>query len=92
MNNGTNRLTTAASISRWTIEHEAPRVVVRSDTNAALTQDVVLIPGRLTSMHGTNEVVISVEPSAVDRKLAIRDLNGRLQGRTAKSNTSSSGT
>jgi len=88
MTNGTRGPTTSASISAWTILQSPPRTISKSDTLGISTQDVVLISGRLvSSSQGINEVVISVEPSAVDRKLAIRNLNERLQGRTTKSNT-----
>ncbi|WP_291576098.1 hypothetical protein [Bradyrhizobium sp.] len=62
-------------------------MIKSSDTIGKLSQDVVLISGRLTMNHGVKEVEISVEPGAVNRKLAIRDLNGRLQGKTIRSNT-----
>jgi hypothetical protein len=91
MTKGTREVTTSVSISNWTTQHTAPRVVSRSDTNSALSQDVVLISGRLISTDGANEVLISVEPATIDRKLAIRNLNRALQGETVKSNTASRG-
>jgi hypothetical protein len=91
MTDGRRQVTTSVSISNWTTQHNAPRVVSKSDTNGALTQDVVLISGRLISTRGANEVLISVEPATIDRKLAIRNLNRTLQGGTAKSNTASRG-
>ena len=84
--------TTSMSISSWTTQHDAPRVLSKSDTKGGLAEDVVLISGRIvSSSQGSNEVLISVEPAAIDRKLAIRSLNRTLQGGTAKSNTASRG-
>jgi hypothetical protein len=90
MTRGSRRSGTSVSISNWTTQLDPPQVLRSSDTTGLSARDVVLISGRLISgSQGNSEVAISIEPTLVDRKLAIRELNGQLQGRTTKSNTSS---
>jgi len=47
MMRGSRRSSTSGSMSNWTTQHDAPRVIKSSDTNGKLSQDVVLISGRL---------------------------------------------
>jgi hypothetical protein len=41
----------------------------------------------ITQGGGRAQVVVTVDPAAIDRKLTIRKLNDRLEGRTPRSDT-----
>jgi hypothetical protein len=58
------------------------------DTRGASMQGKLLVQGRYVSKAGEPQVVVvTVSPSAVDRKLAIRQMNERLEGKAPISNT-----
>jgi hypothetical protein len=76
---------TSTSLGSWTKQQSAPNYVRSSDTGGISTEGTVLLSGRLA--HGGGEVVLSVQPRVVERKIAIRSLNDRLQGRTVETNT-----
>lgn len=80
---------TARSASgQWTLVPDAKPRVYSSDTKGSVTGASVLHQGRVErGADGRMGVVVNVNPSAVDRKLAIRQANDRLQGRDAKSGT-----
>lgn len=81
-------VSTTASFSTCWVENDVlPTRSNPMETNLALSEDVVIVQGKYANMlHGTF-VIVTVQPSIVDRKLAIREINGRLAGKTPRSNT-----
>jgi hypothetical protein len=79
---------TSCSIGQWTQVGEIPRIKGPSETRGELNENVILLQGQYVVGPSGRELVVSVAPAAVNRKLAIRQINGQLEGRTAKSNTS----
>jgi hypothetical protein len=60
-----------------------------TDTRDVSLQGKLLVQGKYVVKAGEPEVVVvTVSPSAVDRKLAIRHMNERLDGKAPISNTS----
>lgn len=78
---------TSLSIGRWTQENEAPRLKPSSETKVELNEEVVLLQGQYVVGQTGRELVVSVAPATVNRKLAIRQINGHLAGWTVKSDT-----
>jgi hypothetical protein len=59
-----------------------------TDTRGVSLQGKLLVQGKYVAKAGEPEVVVvTVSPSAVDRKLAIRQMNERLEGKAPVSNT-----
>jgi hypothetical protein len=79
--------TTSFSISRWTLQTEKPHLKPASETKGELNGDVVLVQGRYFTGNGGRELVASLTPATVNRKLAIRQINMQLKGGTVKSDT-----
>lgn len=80
--------TLSVSISDWTEPTIIPRVLLTSNTNYELSDQVVLVQGKYIKREsGDNLLVVSVDPASIERKLAIRELNAQLEGRTIKSQT-----
>lgn len=77
--------TMSVSFSGWTESKEPSRGVVASITHYELSDQVVLIQGRYVS--GDKQLMVSVDPAAFERKLAIRELNAQLEGRDLKHQT-----
>ena len=80
---------TYMSISKWSSSLDAaPRVVVKADTSSRASHDKIMLSGKLIEQTGRGTMVqVSVEPAAVEKKLAIRRMNEKLEGRTIKSTT-----
>ena len=70
------------------VSHTYVKAVRQSDTKVSGVGKSVLVPGRYVARDGKRELTASFEPKAIDRKLAIRKINGQIEGVTAKSNTS----
>jgi len=83
------RSSTSISLGRWALrEGGLVRAPQSSDTSGHSRQEVVLVQGRyVQGIYGESEVSVSVVPATVERKLAIRQINEQLQGRTLQSNT-----
>ena len=58
-----------------------------SGTANITTQDKVLVKGNYVSNDGSDLLVATVEPVALDKKLAIRELNRQFEGWTPVTNT-----
>jgi hypothetical protein len=59
-----------------------------ADTRSVSLQGKLLVQGKYVAEAGEPEVVVvTVSASAVDRKLAIRQMNERLEGKAPTSNT-----
>jgi hypothetical protein len=62
---------------------------VAAETRDVSLQGKLLVQGKYVAKAGEPEVVVvTASPSAVDRKLAIRRMNERLEGKAPMSNTS----
>jgi hypothetical protein len=58
------------------------------DTRGVSMQGKLLVQGKYVCKAGEPQVVVvTVSPSVVDRKLAIRQMNERLEGKSPISNT-----
>jgi hypothetical protein len=79
---------TSCSIGQWTQEAEIPRIKGPSQTKGELNENVILLQGQLVNGPSGRELLVSVAPAVINRKLAIRQINGQIEGRTMKSNTS----
>lgn len=72
----------------WRLVESPAKPAPTSDTRGASTEGVLLVQGRMITQAGSrSQVVVTVDPAAIDRKLTIRKLNDRLEGRTARSDT-----
>lgn len=81
---------TVASVSAagWRLIEQPVRAAAPSDTRARSNENALLVQGRIVNPpYGGTEFVVTVDPTLIDRKLAIRTLNDRLEGRTPRSNT-----
>lgn len=59
-----------------------------ADTRAVSNESVLMMQGRyIECPQGGVQIVITVDPAAVDRKIAIRQMNDRLEGRSPRSDT-----
>jgi hypothetical protein len=80
--------TMSISFNNWTESKEPSRGVIASSTQYELSDQVVLIQGRyVCGESGDKQLMVSVDPVAFERKLAIRELNAQLEGRNPKSQT-----
>jgi hypothetical protein len=69
-------------------ESDLPKVRAAADTRGVSLQGKLLVQGKYIAQAGEPEVVVvTVSPSAVDRKLTIRQMNERLEGKAPTSNT-----
>lgn len=59
-----------------------PKPLAPTDTRGVSNEGVVIMKGRVLAHDGTMHVVVTVDPSAIDRKLAIRKLNDQIEGRS----------
>ena len=80
--------TASISFNDWTRAEEPPRVAFSSNTQHELSGHVVLIQGKfINGPSGDKQLMVSVDPAAIERKLAIRELNAQLEGRPIVSQT-----
>jgi cysteine synthase len=77
-----------SGMATWA-ESDLPKVrPAAADTRGVSLQGKLLVQGKYIAQAGKPEVVVvTVSPSAVDRKLAIRQMNERLEGKAPTSNT-----
>jgi hypothetical protein len=76
-----------SGMATWA-ERDLPKVRAAADTRGVSLQGKLLVQGKYIAQAGEPEVVVvTVSPSAVDRKLAIRQMNERLEGKAPTSNT-----
>jgi hypothetical protein len=87
MNNFNRRSGTSISISGLTRAAEATPVLSRTGTHLTKTNHVVLQGSYVKRADGLSELVVSVDPASVERKLAIRAINSRGEGRSFASDT-----
>lgn len=72
----------------WTLVDQPQSFALPSDTRGTSNQGVLMVQGRFVEqVQGGAQFVVTVDPAAIDRKLAIRKLNDRLEGRTPRSDT-----
>jgi hypothetical protein len=90
MNKGWQSTTGSLSNMAAWAESDLPKVrPAVTDTRDISLQGKLLIQGKYVAKAGEPElVVVTVSSSAVDRKLAVRKMNERLEGKTPMSNTS----
>lgn len=63
--------------------------VIATDTRGSSTDGRVMVHGRLvTRADGKDQVVVDLDVAAIDRKLAIRQANDRLEGKPPRVGTS----
>jgi hypothetical protein len=84
----TTQGTATISYDNWTASTPTPRVMINSSTHYELSDNVVLIQGRyIVGSSGDKQLMVSIDPATIERKLAIRGLNAQIEGRTLKSKT-----
>jgi hypothetical protein len=72
----------------WRLVEPQQNRTIASDTRGTSNENVLLVQGRMiTHASGISQVVVTVDPAAIDRKLTIRKLNDRLEGRAPRSDT-----
>lgn len=72
----------------WRLVESNATTAFTSDTRGTSNEGVLLVQGRMiTEASGRSQFVVTVDPAAIDRKLTIRKLNDRLEGRTPRSDT-----
>lgn len=83
MNNAKNSATTAISASSgsWKPVEEKPRLQP-TDTRGMLNRGAVVVQGRY--VDGGTRLVVTMDPAVVERKLAIREINDKLEGRAPR--------
>ena len=87
MNDSTTQITMSIPTDEWA-SSEPPRVLISSNTQYELSDQVVLIQGQyVRGPSGNEQLMVSIDPATIERKLAIRELNAQLEGRTVKSHT-----
>lgn len=80
--------TTSISYDEWTPLKDQPRVMVNLNTYYESSSNVVFIKGQyVVGANGIKQLMVSVDPATIERKLAIRELNAQLEGRVLKSQT-----
>lgn len=82
--------TTAPSIPTggWRRVEQFRDAVNSPDTRGPSNASVVLVQGRyIKEGPNADKLLVTVDPAAIDRKIAIRQLNDRLEGRTPRSDT-----
>lgn len=83
-----SRTATSYSISSWTEERALAPADRPSGTDITPDRDVVLLQGHVVPAEGGMQLLsVRLDPGVIAKKLAIRKLNDRLSGKTAKSNT-----
>lgn len=81
------------SSGSWVESKDFPRVAVSSMTQVGVSPHVVLLQGKsVQGAHGRQELSVSVDPVALERKLAIREMRANLEGGATTMDTTSSGT
>lgn len=82
--------TTADPISAggWHTINQAHQRVSSADTSGLSSEGVLMIQGHYVAQEkGGVQLVVTVDPAAIDRKIAIRMVNDQIEGRTPRSNT-----
>lgn len=71
----------------WLPTADVPRQLAPTDTRGVSNEGVVIMKGSILAYDGKTHFVVTVDPSAIDRKLAIRKLNDQIEGRSSLSET-----
>lgn len=90
MSNVKTVTTVAGSLSScaWRLTEGLHAKTPSNDTTGISADGRLMVQGRLIQeSQGRYQVVVTIDPAAVDRKLAIRKLNDQLAGRLPRSNT-----
>lgn len=84
---------TSFSSGSWEEADDLPRIAVSSATQLGVSANVVLLRGTFVQdACGLKELSVSVDPIALERKLAIREMSASLDGVTSTKGSTSSGT
>ncbi|WP_145931056.1 hypothetical protein [Immundisolibacter cernigliae] len=76
------------SATGWKLVDQPQSVALPSDTRGTSNHGVLMVQGRIVEqVQGGAQFVVTVDPAAIDRKLAIRKLNDRLEGYTPRNDT-----
>lgn len=76
------------SAADWKRVDQPQCVTLPSDTRGTSSEGVLMLQVRIVEqVQGGAQFVLMVDPVAIDRKLAIRKLNDRLEGRMPHSDT-----
>lgn len=72
----------------WQPINQAHQRVSSTDTRGPSSEGLLLVQGRYVAQDkGGVQLVVTVDPAAIDRKIAIRRVNDQIEGRTLRSNT-----
>jgi len=83
--------TTSSWSGSWVESNVLPRLAISPLTHTGGAQHVVFLQGRyVEGPHGRQELTVSVEPSALERKLAIREMRSRFEGMETTTSTTAS--
>ncbi len=76
------------SSGAWRLTEGPHAKTYSNDTTGISAEGRLMVQGRLVEgSQGGYQVVVTIDPAAVDRKLAIRKMNDQLEGRSPRSNT-----
>lgn len=81
---------TALSVSsiKWQRVEQTGQRTESADTRGLSNEGVLMVQGRYVAQaNGGVHLVVTVDPAAIDRKLAIRQVNDRIEGRSSRSGT-----
>jgi len=78
---------TAFTIGKWDTAGSVRRANVPGETSQESNKDALLIQARQVREGCDAGFAVSVSPASVTKKLAIRRMNGEIEGWTAPSNT-----
>ena len=77
------------SASAWKLAEGLQNKSQSTDTRGISSDGKLMLQGRIVTnpRGGGKQVVVTVDPIAIDRKLAIRRMNERLEGHSLRSDT-----
>jgi hypothetical protein len=78
---------TSLSIGKWDTAQNIRRIAPHAETTVQPHESVYLVQAQPAEELSVKGFAIVVTPAVVTRKLAIRKLNGEVEGWTAQSNT-----
>ena len=77
--------TASIPYKEWVETKNSPPVMIKSSTSYEPSNQVILIQGKY--VNEGNHLMVAISPASIEKKLAIRELNAQLEGRTIKSQT-----
>jgi hypothetical protein len=82
------QLETCKPLDEYNKYKEPPRITISSNTRYQISDQILFVQGQhVIDSSGERKVMVSIDPGAIDRKLAIRELNAQLEGRIINSQT-----